>query len=248
MHISFVVPAHNEEKYLQKCLSSIEKEIARTKCDSEVIVVNNASTDATGDVARSFSCTRVVDEPKKGLVRARSAGLSASSGELVANIDADTIVPEGWLETVLSEFSRDEKLVALSGPFIYYDISAPRRFFVKLFYIGGYVVDRILKLFGIGAMLQGGNFVFRRNSFERAGGFDTSIDFYGEDTDVARRLRKIGKVKWTFSLPIKASGRRLAKEGFITIGFRYGLNFFYTNFFGRPFTKTYIDIREDVNS
>ena len=110
MRISFVIPAYNEVERLPQCLLAVERELAHTPCDAEVIVVNNASTDTTGDVARSYSYVIVVDEPNKGLVRARNAGHQASTGDIVAHIDADTMLTEGWLETVLKEFERDENM------------------------------------------------------------------------------------------------------------------------------------------
>src|SRR5690606_34277315 len=124
MKLAFVIPAYNEEALIGKCLESVLAEIKRSGADADVIVVNNASKDRTGEIARSFEGVRVVDEPKKGLVNARHAGFAASEGyELVANIDSDTIVPEGWLDTVLSEFAKDPKLVCLSGPYVYYDMA-----------------------------------------------------------------------------------------------------------------------------
>ncbi|MBI2409473.1 glycosyltransferase family 2 protein [Candidatus Kaiserbacteria bacterium] len=244
MRISFVIPAYNEEKNLPKCLDSVARELARTHCDAEVIVVNNASTDRTGELARGYSWVRVVDESRKGLTRARQAGFAASSGDIIANIDSDTVVPEGWLAKVLREFERDERLIALSGPYIYYDLPAYHRALVRLFYIGGYL-SHIFNhhLLKGGAMLQGGNFILRREPLEKIGGFDTSIEFYGEDTDIAKRMSKVGKVKWTFALPMYTSGRRLANEGVFRTGMRYAANYFYTLFFGKPLTKTYSDIR-----
>lgn len=245
MKISFVIPAYNEERNLPLCLAAVERELARTPCAAEVIVVNNASTDSTGDVARGYSFVRVVDEPRKGLVRARHAGLAASEGELVANIDADTMPPEGWLETVLAEFSGDERLAALSGPFIYYDLPPLHRALTRLFYIAGYLSHLTSQhVLRTGAMLQGGNFVVRRTHLDRAGGFDTSIEFYGEDTDVGRRISKVGKVKWTFRLPMYASGRRLKHEGVIATGLRYAANFFSVLARGKPLTNSYTDIRK----
>ena len=247
MRISFVIPAYNEEKRLPQCLEAIDCELARTACDAEVIVVNNASTDHTGEIARSYSWVRVVDEPLKGLVRARRAGFVASTGELVANIDSDTMLPEGWLATVLAEFRKDEHLAALSGPFIYYDLSVFQRALAKAFYIFGYLSYLVNHyIFRAGAMLQGGNFIVRRTYLERAGGFDTSIEFYGEDTDVARRISKVGKVKWTFKLPMYASGRRLKYEGIVVTGLRYAGNYFYVLVFGKPLTAAYTDIRKDL--
>lgn len=246
MKISFVIPAFNEEKRLPKCLASIERELARTPCDAEVIVANNASTDRTGEVARDYSWVRVVDEPQKGIVRARHAGFAVSTGELIANIDADTMLPEGWLAKVLSEFAKDERLAALSGPFIYYDLSRFDRIFTFIFYVFGYISHIINHhVFHAGAMLQGGNFIVRRSYLEQIGGFNTSIEFYGEDTDVARRISKVGKVKWTFRLPMYASGRRLKHEGIVTTGLRYAGNYLYILVRGKPLTTSYTDIRKD---
>src|SRR5580704_18451694 len=120
--LSFVVPAHNEEAYLARSLQAIIIETARSPCEFEIVVVNNASTDRTRDVAESFAGVRVVDEPVKSLVGARSAGFQVVTGALVANIDADTVLPEGWINTVLCAFSEDPNLVAISGPYIYYDV------------------------------------------------------------------------------------------------------------------------------
>ncbi|MBI2610594.1 glycosyltransferase family 2 protein [Candidatus Kaiserbacteria bacterium] len=246
MKISFVIPAYNEEADIGPCLESVQKEIIRERADAEIIVVNNASTDRTADIARGFRNVRVVEEPRKGLVRARQAGFKVSTGELVANVDADTMVPQGWLHTVLQEFERDKKLVALSGPFIYHDLPLFSRILVRVFYAAGYLMYFLNRfVFRIGSMLQGGNFVARREALQKIGGFNTSIEFYGEDTDVARRLSKIGNVKWSFKLPIYTSGRRLTREGIISVGLRYALNFFWTTFFGKPYTLAYKDIRPE---
>ena len=136
--ISFVVPAYNEEKNLAWTLTAIIAEIKRSGCAAEVIVVNNASTDGTGELAASFPDVIVVDEPVKGLVQARRAGFLRASGRLIANVDADTIVTEGWLNRVLAEFQRHPDLVALSGPYIYYDVPKSTRFAVRAFYVMGY--------------------------------------------------------------------------------------------------------------
>lgn len=246
MRISFVIPAYNEERLLPKCLEAVKREIANTPlADVEVIVVNNASTDRTGEVARAYDWVRVVDEPKKGLVRARQAGYAVSTGEVIANVDSDAMVTEGWLETVRAEFEKDPRLVALSGPYIYYDLSWFKRAVTRIWYIAAYGLHLINHyIFHTGAILQGGNFVVRRSAMEQIGGFDTSIEFYGEDTDVAKRISKVGKVKWTFKLPIYASGRRLAHEGTIMTGLRYMGNFFYVLLRGKAYTTTYTDIRE----
>lgn len=247
MKLAFVIPAYNEEALIGKCLESVVAEIARSGSNAQIIVVNNASTDRTGEIARSFPSVKVVDEPKKGLVNARDAGFAATEGfDLVANIDSDTMVPPGWLDTVYREFSADPKLVCLSGPYVYYDMSLWSRFLVNLFY--GltyliYVVNRFV--LRVGSVVQGGNFIFKREAWKQVGGYDRSIQFFGEDTDVAVRLSKVGGVKWTFALKMKTSGRRLEKEGVFRTAGTYTLNFFWVTFRGKPATKNYTDIRPD---
>jgi glycosyltransferase involved in cell wall biosynthesis len=242
--LSFVIPAYNEEALIGPCLQSVLDEIKRSGVDAEVVVVNNASVDRTAEIARGFQGVRVIDEPKKGLVNARHAGFENSTGELVANIDSDTLVPEGWLTTVVESFARDPKLVCLTGPYIYYDLSAWNRFLVRLFYgvtwLIYFVNHYVLR---VGSVVQGGNFVFKRSAWLSVGGYDRTIAFFGEDTDVAVRLSKVGKVKWTWKLPMKTSGRRLEQEGVIKTAGTYTLNFFWVTFRGKPATTEYTDIR-----
>ncbi len=244
MKISFVIPAYNEEALLPKCLQAIERELGKGAYDAEIIVVNNASTDHTREIAASFPNVKVVDETHKGLTRARHAGHMASTGDLIANVDADTMLSPGWIDTVFTEFEHNQDVVALSGPFIYYDLPMWRRAFVRVFYMFGFI-SQILHhhVLGISGELQGGNFVLRRKALESVGGFDRSIEFYGEDTDIARRLTKVGRIKWTFRLPMYASGRRLQKEGMVRMGMRYASNRLWLNATGRPLTKEYIDVR-----
>jgi len=245
MRISFVVPAYNEEAGVERSLKAILSEIERTGADAEVVLVNNASTDRTREIAEAIAEVRVIDELQKGLVRARSAGHSATTGDLVAHVDSDTLMPEGWLSKVLTEFERDNNLVALSGPYIYYDLPWYSRVVVKFWYFLGYVSHlfnhHVLKS---GAMLQGGNFIIRRDAWDKAGGFDTTIEFYGEDTDVARRLTQHGRVKWSWSLHTHTSGRRLKSEGMLKAGWNYFTNYFSILLFKRPATQMYKDIRD----
>lgn len=246
IRISFVVPAHNEEGCLARTLEAITAEVARVGCKAQIIVVDNASTDATRDVAGLFSEVTVVHEATKGLFHARQAGFLAATGELVANVDADTMLPAGWLDRVFLEFDRAPSLVALSGPLLYYDVSAGVRMAVRAFYWVGYsfyLLNRFI--FRVGSMLQGGNFVVKQTALAQIGGYNSRFNFYGEDTDLARRLRAVGGVKFTFKLPGLSSGRRLTEEGLVRVGVRYAINFAWATFLHRPFTESWIDIRPD---
>src|ERR1017187_2428998 len=249
MRLSFVVPAYNEEAYLPACLDSILAQTGELGDAVEIIVVNNASTDRTREVALGYPGVRVVDESRKGLTFARQAGFAASSGELIANVDSDSRLTPGWVEKVLKNFAGDAKMVALSGPFIYYDLSPQQLVSVRIFYAAAYLVYALNRwVLRAGSMVQGGNFVLRRDALEKIGGFDTTISFYGEDTDIARRMHQVGSVKYTFDLKMFSSARRLNKEGMLTMAGRYTLNYLWTTFRQKPFTKEYVDIREKADA
>jgi len=245
MRLSFVVPAYNEETYLPACLESILAQTRGMGDAVEIIVVNNASSDRTREVALGYPGVRVVDEPRKGLTHARQAGFCASSGELIANVDSDSRLTPGWVARVLETFAEEPKLVSLSGPFVYYDLTPTQRVSVQVFYavaFAVYVVNRwVLRA---GSMVQGGNFVLRRQALEQIGGFNTAIAFYGEDTDIARRMSRVGQVRFTFGLKMFSSARRLKHEGIFTMAGKYTINYLWTTFRKKPFTEEYIDIRE----
>ena len=241
MMLSFVVPAWNEENYIRQCLASIIQEVSRSGQNVEIIVVNNASEDCTRQIAMEFPDVIVVDEPRKGLPQARQTGYLASKGDLIANIDADCLLPSGWIEKVFGQFANDDDLVALSGPYQYYDLSRMTNYLVGLFYVLAHGLHKVIPfILGKGAVLQGGNFVLRRTALEKISGFNVHIKFYGEDTDVARRIQKVGRVKFLPSLKMSTSGRRLREEGIITMAARYAINYFWVNLFKKPFTEKYI--------
>lgn len=251
MKISIVIPAYNEEALIGKCLRSIEAQISASQHnaeiqDVEIIVVDNGSTDGTRRVVSAFPYVKIVGEPRKGLSQARHAGFLAATGDLVANVDADNVLPAGWLHYALERFKQDPKLVALSGPLVYYDVSFLYRAVFRIFYIVGYACDRIVGLFsGSGAMLQGGNYVVRHSVMKAINGYDTSIKFYGEDVALARRIteRRLGKIVWTFQFPMYSSGRRIIGDGLARLALDYALNYTWIILHGKPFTQVYTDVR-----
>ena len=242
--ISFVVPAFNEEALIASCLAAIQAEVERTGCRAEIIVVDNGSTDGTRRVVSSIPGVVFVDEPQRGLVEARRAGCLAANGELIANIDADTMLSEGWLRTALDEFTRSPHLVALSGPCIYYDLPRSSQLIAAMFYRIAFATYLFVRfVLGAGSMIQGGNFIISKPALGAAGGFNSDFRFYGEDTDLARRLSKVGPVKFSLRLPAYSSGRRFAAEGLIRAGLRYAVNYVWTIAFKRPFTPDWSDFR-----
>lgn len=242
--VSFVIPAYDEENYIRRCLDAIRNDIAG-RDGYEIIVVDNNSTDGTtGIVAREYPDVTLLREPRRGANRARETGFAASTGAFVAFLDADTEIPKGWSDRALVAFAKDPKLVCLSGPFIYYDLPFFARLFVTFFYAGTYLVYLINNfILRTTSMIQGGTEIVRREALQKIGGHAVNITFYGDDADLARRLRTVGKVRWSYAFAIRSSGRRLAKEGAFTMGLRYAMNYFWITMFNRPFTMTSTEAR-----
>lgn len=241
MRLSIIIPAYNEERYLPGCLESILAEIARSidPTSIEVIVVNNASTDGTAEIAQSFPGVRVVNEVEKGLTRARQRGLEEARGEILAYVDADTRMPSGWIGRVLRSFEAHRNVVCVSGPYIYYDASQLVCVLTRIYWIflamPAYWMTRY--------MAVGGNFAALKTALIEIGGFDLDIPFYGEDTNIARRLHAAGKVKFVLRLPMPTSSRRFNADGLWSTALLYVTNFLSEVVLKRPVTRSYRDVR-----
>lgn len=231
--ISFVVPAYNEADLIEACIHSIQ--VAAYHIESEIIVVDNGSTDNTALLAAQAGA-RVILEPVKGITKARQAGFQAAKYDVVAFIDADSELPKDWVEYALKALEQPN-IVAASGPVIYYEMSLSKRIVSLAFY----TVAKIAHLFF--PMLQGGNFILRKQALKKAGGFNQDIDFYGEDTDTAIRLSKVGKIAFDLDMWTYTSARRMQNEGLLKVGLRYIANYLWMWAVGRPWSTSHHDHR-----
>ena len=112
--ISVIVPVHNGEKTLRRCVDSI---LISTEKDIEVILVENGSTDRTLDICRLYSDkynnVKTVVADVTGLSHARNVGMGAAKGEWISFIDADDYISDNYLELVDKCFSRSADIVFL---------------------------------------------------------------------------------------------------------------------------------------
>lgn len=193
--LSFVVPAHNEEHELPASLRALRAAADASGKTYELIVVDDASTDATADIARQFGA-RVVTVHRRQIAAARNAGARVARGEILFFVDADTrIAPDHvilGLRALATGCSGGSARVLPDREMPFW-----ANVFLQLF-------SAIYFTAGLGA----GAFIFaRRESFEAAGGFDEQY-FAGEEVYLSRALKKLGRFK-ILREPIVTSARKV---------------------------------------
>jgi len=111
IRVSMVIPAHNERESIGEVLDSVKVALERLAQPYEIIVVDDGSTDGTGDIAEEKG-VRVISFPKnRGVGRARSAGLRKAEGDIVVMIDADTTYPAGSIPDIVLEMRAHDMVI-----------------------------------------------------------------------------------------------------------------------------------------
>jgi glycosyltransferase involved in cell wall biosynthesis len=193
MVISFVVPAYNEEAELPATIAAIRNAAQNRQYD--IIVVDDASSDATAGVARA-SGAQLVSINRRQIAAARNAGARAATGEILFFVDADTRINERHITGAIDAL---EKGCAGGGARVMIGGTVPlwARISLKLF-------CAIYFAFNFGA----GAFLFTtRKSFDAVGGFDETL-FIGEEVYFSVALRRLGPFR-ILREPIVTSGRKL---------------------------------------
>ncbi|MGN0596555.1 MAG: glycosyltransferase [Ruminiclostridium sp.] len=182
---SVIIPAHNEEKYIGKCLEAIEtaaKAVSPRKV--QVIVVANRCTDNTAAIAEEYGAKVLINEDKC-ISSVRNCGVNAAEGEIIVTIDADSRMTKGSLAEI-EEMLHSGKFVG-GGTRSKFD-----RMSIGIFFSAAYVAMNIIPVMKKNkAALTGGMFWFYKKDFEAIGGFDESLVSL-EDLDFAARLNKLG--------------------------------------------------------
>lgn len=233
LSVSIVIPALNEEWYLARCLDSIMQ--YKTDDLKEIIIVDNGSSDHTVRVAKKYPDVKVLrfDHPL-GLPRAREPGFAKAGGDLIASLDADTMISEHWFAEMQRAFSENPACICISGPYHYFD--APLPVYAALRILDVLISYPFLWLFKY--RIIGGNFVVRSNALNKVNLFEYSTKFWGEDSTIGECLKKVGPMKYVESFYVFASARRWKKEGFFILGWKYLVSLLFQGFLHRPLNNT----------
>ena len=202
-YLSVIVPAYNEEELIGKCLNSLSKQ---SLDDSfyEIIVIDNASTDKTAQVA-SKAGVKVLREGRKSVVLARQKGVSIAKGEVIVSADADTIYPPGWLGRIKHNFDKDPSLIALAG-WIYFKNTST--FYNLSFALSQEVNLWLSQLTGKFPQVYAANFAFKKSALDEIGGYPAHLPELGDQQYLLYKFFKLGKVKIDKRLSCHTSARR----------------------------------------
>ena len=197
--ISFVVPAYNEERYLEATLQAIHSSARAAGELYEIVVADDASTDATSQIAERNGA-RVVTVQKRQIAGTRNAGARASSGDMLIFVDADTRVNGPLVAEAVAAL----RAGAAGG-------GAPVRMEPSPWWLTALMVI-FVPVFRI-AKLAAGCFVYcTREAFEKAGGFDEAY-FAAEEIFFSQALKRHGRFV-TLRSYVTSSSRKLQSHGF----------------------------------
>ncbi len=177
INVSVVMPAFNGEKYIALAIESGLGELAD---NDELIIVDNASTDATARIVKAMPDPRIkyLHEPRKGAAAARNKAFRHMQGSLVAFLDCDDLWPDGRQQGLIRCLEENPEIDAAYG-----------RFRMML---DGAIDPRLAQLDGVVTpVLSLSSFLFRRAILEKTGEMDETL-LVGEDTDYLLRLQEAG--------------------------------------------------------
>ncbi|KAA0022895.1 glycosyltransferase [Antrihabitans cavernicola] len=207
--LSVVIPAHNEEHYIGKCLDAL---LTQEDDLHEILVVDNNSTDRTAEIVRSYlprhPKLKLLAEPRPGVAFARNLGFDTATGEILGRLDADSRAYDSWAQTILEFFGRDdvESVGAISGLNNSYD--SP---FTKL---KGWYTKKQIERGAFGGdreinNLHGANMAVRHSVWDKVRDNTSTENDVHEDLDLALTIREEDiKIRQLSDLMVDISPRR----------------------------------------
>ena len=114
MYLSIIVPTYNCIPALRRCLAALQEQVGS---EMEIIVVDDASTDATPNVAAETGVRVIRARQNGGPGAARNLGAGVATGDILLFVDSDVVIGKGMLQRVVESFKRDHNITALFGSY-----------------------------------------------------------------------------------------------------------------------------------
>lgn len=201
---SIVIPVHNKEKYIERTLKSV---LGQSYVNFEVILVNDGSTDSSGEICDNFALTdsriKVIHQNNGGVSNARNTGIKAASNDLIAFIDADDIWDPIFLEQMSELIKHFPNVDIYSAK--YATIKEGNINIGEDFFLGDekfILFDLIEKCAEkVRFPINSSSVIIRKRAIEKVGYFDERIVFY-EDYDLFVRIALQSKVAYLNTKPL----------------------------------------------
>jgi GT2 family glycosyltransferase len=184
--VSIIVPTFNGGSRVASCIEALLQQDPARK--SEILVVDDGSTDNTADVVRAYPCVRLITQVNSGPAAARNRGALEAHGTVILFTDDDCVPMPEWLESMLEAF-RDLEVVAVKGVYRTHQKQLAARF-VQIEY-----EDRYRLMAGLSTIdfVDTYSAAFRRDRFLEMTGYDTSFPVAcAEDIELSYRMSARG--------------------------------------------------------
>ncbi len=202
---SIIIPAFNEEKNLPRTIKAIRNAIQFANISCEVIAVDNHSEDNTLKVARGLA-DKVYSENHHVIARVRNVGALHAKGKYLIFIDADTVVPKNLIRDFIATLSTGAVVVGCKV--MPHPLRVHEKTLFKLFNL--ILHSSVLH----GAAFSGNAVGYRREIFNKLGGFDENRAA-SEDHDLSNRASRMGKAVFLKKVAVMTSNRRIRKLGLV---------------------------------
>jgi cellulose synthase/poly-beta-1,6-N-acetylglucosamine synthase-like glycosyltransferase len=194
--VSFLLPAYNEERIIGRTIESIDRASSKYNGKTEIVVVNDGSTDNTAEVIATamrnlkYASGKALAIPNSGKGFALTYGLERTSGDVVYRIDSDSVLHEDAISPIVNHF-RDPAVGSVSGLILpLEEETAYQKSVVLLHIIFMFVIRRAQEL-ADSILVQSGAFsVFRKDALVKVGGWADNM--LGEDGEITTRLARAG--------------------------------------------------------
>ena len=201
-----VIPTYEEEKSIETFLKQFDRQTVPRE-EYEIIIVDGDSSDRTREIAENYA-DKVIIQQGEGIGGARNDGVDIARTPFIATTDADTVLPERWLEIMLDHFEKDEHVVAVVGP----DGPIERTVKARIVYFFLRNIIHLGTFFGF-YTTGGTNSGFRKSAFLEVGGYRSLP--HSDDVEIGFRLKDLGRIVYDKDLYVRLSVRRMEKNGYM---------------------------------
>ncbi len=267
MKLSICIVSWNVAELLEKCLASIYKH--PPKCEFEVIVVDNASSDRSVDVIKKFACAKIIEnKTNRGFSAGNNQAIKANTGKYVLILNPDTEVLPGSLDTLTEFLDKNSKAAIVAPKLLNPDRSlqrscmgfptlgamAMRQLFIEHLWPGNpYTKQYLMADFKYDKIAEvdqpmGACLLIRRSVLNEVGLFDENSFMFFDEVDLCHRVKLSGH--GIFFTPdseiIHHGGSSISKWGAVNLSKHWTLsrNYYFKKNYGvwAPWVLYFVDL------